>query len=167
MRSRRAFCLSGSAFEPVRGRTTFAFDDLDERSLKNIERPVRLHDVRPAGSAPAAAAARTEPAKPLPHSEPNSSLVVIQYISSDVSLRRKRFYEGYSVRNLHCRGGAARCGPERPCPIQLLKRPSSEFILGPLMAEDAGLTTFTQSLDGPARYGLSHKRAAIGMSGSI
>lgn len=41
--------------------------------MKNIERPVRLHAVRPAGSAPAAAAARTEPAKPLPHSEPNSS----------------------------------------------------------------------------------------------
>jgi adenylate cyclase len=38
--------LSGSAFEQVRGKTEFAFDDLGERSLKNIERPVRLYAVR-------------------------------------------------------------------------------------------------------------------------
>ena len=41
--------LSGSAFEQVRGKTEFAFDDLGERSLKNIERPVRLYAVRFAG----------------------------------------------------------------------------------------------------------------------
>jgi adenylate cyclase len=33
--------LSGSAFELVRGKTSFAFDDLGERSLKNIDPPVR------------------------------------------------------------------------------------------------------------------------------
>ena len=38
--------LSGSAFEQVRGKTDFAFDDLGERSLKNIARPVRLFAVR-------------------------------------------------------------------------------------------------------------------------
>jgi adenylate cyclase len=38
-------CLSASAFEQVRGKTEFAFDDLGERSLKNIERPVRLYAV--------------------------------------------------------------------------------------------------------------------------
>jgi adenylate cyclase len=36
-------CLSGSAFEQVRGKTEFEFDDLGERSLKNIDRPVRLY----------------------------------------------------------------------------------------------------------------------------
>ena len=36
-------CLSGSAFEQVRGKTEFAFDDLGEKSLKNIDRPVRLY----------------------------------------------------------------------------------------------------------------------------
>src|SRR6516164_6252645 len=41
--------LSGSAFEQVRGKTSFAFDDIGERSLKNIERPVRLYAVRFAG----------------------------------------------------------------------------------------------------------------------
>src|SRR5262249_25797766 len=32
-------CLSESAFEQVRGKTKFEFEDLGERSLKNIERP--------------------------------------------------------------------------------------------------------------------------------
>ena len=39
-------CLSGDAFEQVRGKTGFAFDDLGERSLKNIDRPVRLYAAR-------------------------------------------------------------------------------------------------------------------------
>lgn len=43
-------CLSGSAFEQVRGKTAFAFDDLGEKTLKNIERPVRLYAVRGAAS---------------------------------------------------------------------------------------------------------------------
>ena len=44
-------CLSSSAFEQVRGKTSFAFDDLGERSLKNIDRPVRLYAVRAATTA--------------------------------------------------------------------------------------------------------------------
>jgi TolB-like protein/class 3 adenylate cyclase len=43
-------CLSASAFEQVRGKTNFAFEDLGERSLKNIDRPVRLYAARPASS---------------------------------------------------------------------------------------------------------------------
>ena len=39
-------CLSGNAFEQVRGKTEFAFDDLGEKSLKNIDRPVRLYAAR-------------------------------------------------------------------------------------------------------------------------
>ena len=39
-------CLSGSAYEQVRSKTAFAFDDLGERSLKNIDRPVRLYAAR-------------------------------------------------------------------------------------------------------------------------
>src|SRR5580692_1529618 len=38
--------LSGSAYEQVKGNVDFAFDDLGERSLKNIERPVRLFALR-------------------------------------------------------------------------------------------------------------------------
>jgi adenylate cyclase len=47
--------LSGSAFEQVRDTIGFAFDDLGERSLKNIDRPVRLFAVRVASSDRAAA----------------------------------------------------------------------------------------------------------------
>lgn len=39
-------CLSASAFEQVRGKTTFEFENLGERSLKNIDRPVRLFAVK-------------------------------------------------------------------------------------------------------------------------
>ena len=39
-------CLSGNAFEHVRGKTAFAFHDLGERLLKNIDRPVHLYAVR-------------------------------------------------------------------------------------------------------------------------
>lgn len=38
--------VSGSAYEQVRGKTAFAFDDLGDRALKNIERPVRLYAAR-------------------------------------------------------------------------------------------------------------------------
>jgi adenylate cyclase len=39
-------CLSGSAFEQIRGKTDFVFDDWGDRSLKNIDRPVRLYAAR-------------------------------------------------------------------------------------------------------------------------
>ena len=62
-------CLSGSAFEQVRGKTEFAFHDLGERPLKNIERPVRLYAVR-----------RTEAnaeAVPLPQTTPQKRSTVL------------------------------------------------------------------------------------------
>src|SRR6516165_10238738 len=49
-------CLSGNAFDQVRGKTGFTFDDLGERSLKNIDRPVRLYAARPATAWPATSA---------------------------------------------------------------------------------------------------------------
>jgi adenylate cyclase len=52
--------LSGSAFEQVRGKTGFAFDDLGERSLKNIARPVRLFALRAASPGDAAARPSTD-----------------------------------------------------------------------------------------------------------
>jgi len=52
--------LSGSAFEQVRGKTGFAFDDLGERSLKNIARPVRLFALRAASPGDTAARPSTD-----------------------------------------------------------------------------------------------------------
>jgi class 3 adenylate cyclase len=35
--------LAANAFEQIRGKTQFTFDDLGERALKNIDRPVRVY----------------------------------------------------------------------------------------------------------------------------
>jgi class 3 adenylate cyclase len=47
-----AVFLSDDAFRQVRGKTSFAFDDVGDRALKNIDRPVRLYAVRMAGAVP-------------------------------------------------------------------------------------------------------------------
>ncbi len=49
-------CISGSAYDQVRGRVEADFNDLGEKELKNIARPERVYAVRAgaAGSAPAA-----------------------------------------------------------------------------------------------------------------
>jgi TolB-like protein len=41
-------CVSGSAFEHIRGRITAHFVDLGEKELKNIARPVRVYALSPA-----------------------------------------------------------------------------------------------------------------------
>lgn len=38
--------LSDNVFEQVRNKTSFTFDDLGERTLKNIDRPVRLYEAK-------------------------------------------------------------------------------------------------------------------------
>ncbi|MEA2919954.1 MAG: hypothetical protein QOJ15_12035, partial [Bradyrhizobium sp.] len=53
-------CLSDDAFRQVRGKTAFAFDDLGEKSLKNIDRPVRLYAVRSASPSAAIASPQAE-----------------------------------------------------------------------------------------------------------
>src|SRR6266404_6323673 len=60
--------LSGSAFEQLRGKTGFFFEDLGERELKNIDRAVRLFAVR------SAVGSRTETAAPSPPSRPTLPL---------------------------------------------------------------------------------------------
>jgi TolB-like protein/class 3 adenylate cyclase len=50
-------CISGNAFEQIRGKTSLTFDNLGEKTLKNIERPVRLYAVRGASFAATAATA--------------------------------------------------------------------------------------------------------------
>src|SRR5262249_40163138 len=76
--------LSGSAFEQVRGKTGFIFDDLGERSLKNIDRPVRLYAARPAGSTPHASPTPVEPARRLPlPNKPSIAVLPFQNMSGD------------------------------------------------------------------------------------
>src|SRR6516165_2045549 len=45
-------CLSDDAFRQVRGKTAFVFDDVGERTLKNIDQPVRLYAARNATAPP-------------------------------------------------------------------------------------------------------------------
>src|SRR5579871_4602789 len=78
-------CLSGSAFEQVRGKTSFAFDDLGERTLKNIDRPVQLHAVRNASSPPAGRpVSRTEKPGLLPlPDKPSIAVLPFQNMTGD------------------------------------------------------------------------------------
>jgi adenylate cyclase len=87
--------LSGSAFEQVRGKISVAFDDLGERPLKNIERPVRVYAVRAVGGGNAGAAAfpestrRAEPA--LPH---KPSIVVLPFTNMSGDAEQEFFADG-------------------------------------------------------------------------
>ena len=76
-------CLSGSAYEQVRGKTAFAFDDLGERSLKNIDRPVRLYAVRTA-AAPGASVKPLQTAERLALPDrPSIAVLPFQNMSGD------------------------------------------------------------------------------------
>jgi adenylate cyclase len=73
--------LSGSAFEQVRGKTGIAFDDLGERSLKNIDRQVRLYAVR---SASFSTEATTKADGPLPlPDKPSIAVLPFENMSGD------------------------------------------------------------------------------------
>jgi TolB-like protein len=75
--------LSDDAYRQVRGKTSLAFDDLGERSLKNIDRPVRLYAVRQSGAA-AAKSPSEAAAKPLPlPDKPSIAVLPFQNMSGD------------------------------------------------------------------------------------
>jgi TolB-like protein/class 3 adenylate cyclase len=79
-------CLSGNAFEQVRGKTSFVFDDLGERALKNIDRPVRLYAAQIA-TAPLTASANSsaegkKPSLPVPD-KPSIAVLPFQNMSGD------------------------------------------------------------------------------------
>jgi adenylate cyclase len=77
-------CLSGSAFEQVRGKTEFTFDDLGEKSLKNIEQPVRLFAARRAWQHTMATPQSEIIKKPLPlPDKPSIAVLPFQNMSGD------------------------------------------------------------------------------------
>jgi adenylate cyclase len=76
--------LSGNAFEQVRGKTSLAFDDLGEKSLKNIDRPVRLYVVRSAAQSAASPKSSASWTKGLPlPDKPSIAVLPFQNMSGD------------------------------------------------------------------------------------
>jgi tetratricopeptide (TPR) repeat protein len=69
-------CLSDDAYRQVRGKTLLAFDDLGERSLKNIDQPVRLYAVRSASFSTEPTLAVGEKPLPLPWAAMASAYMV-------------------------------------------------------------------------------------------
>lgn len=70
-------CVSGRVQEDARGKLDVAFEDIGERRLKNIERPVRIYQVR---SGPAAS---LKPKLPLPD-KPSIAVLPFQNMSGDL-----------------------------------------------------------------------------------
>jgi adenylate cyclase len=73
-----AVFVSNTVHDQVRDRLPFSFQDLGDRRVKNIARPVRVYRVRPAGEAGAAIA----PALPLPE-KPSIAVLPFANFSGD------------------------------------------------------------------------------------
>ena len=69
-------CLSGAAYDHVRGRIDARFADLGETQLKNIAEPIRIYSLEVGAPAPAKPAPIPAPEKPAP---PRLSMVVLPF----------------------------------------------------------------------------------------
>ena len=77
-------CLSSTAFEQVRGKTGFSFEDLGERSLKNIEQPVRLYAAHSVDLSAVSSANSPAETKPLPlPDKPSIAVLPFHNMSGD------------------------------------------------------------------------------------
>src|SRR5208282_4490564 len=76
-----AICVSGAAYEQVRDKLDFAFEDMGEQQVKNIARPVRVYRVRLAGIESTAKVDAT-PALALPD-KPSIAVLPFQNMSGD------------------------------------------------------------------------------------
>ena len=80
-------CVSAKVYDEVRRKLDLAFEDLGERSLKNISAPVRVYRVREDGHAPASSAAPTpQAAKP--------SVIVLPFANMSGDAEQEFFADG-------------------------------------------------------------------------
>ncbi len=75
--------ISGAAYEHLHGKLDCTFEDLGEKAIKNLERPVRVYRVLPPGApAPAPAAPKHVPALALPD-RPSIAVLPFDNMSTD------------------------------------------------------------------------------------
>ncbi|GKQ52003.1 adenylate/guanylate cyclase domain-containing protein [Bradyrhizobium sp. Ce-3] len=79
-------CISSSAYEQVRGKVGVEFVDLGERSLKNIDRPVRAYATVPS--------TRAEGARASPISPPPLSIIVLPFANLSGDPKQDYFVDG-------------------------------------------------------------------------
>jgi adenylate cyclase len=75
-------CLSDDVYRQVRNKSSFDFDDLGERTLKNIDRPIRLYAVRQSGVAALKSLGSATATLPLPD-KPSIAVLPFENMSGD------------------------------------------------------------------------------------
>ncbi len=81
-------CVSAAVHEQVRDRMDLAFEDLGEREVKNIDRPVRVWRWVPDAEAPSPGAVATKEAKALPD---KPSIVVLPFANMSGEAEQEYF----------------------------------------------------------------------------
>ncbi|MEW6689469.1 MAG: tetratricopeptide repeat protein [Pseudomonadota bacterium] len=76
-------CISGSAYEQVAGKLKFGFQDLGEKAVKNIERPVHVYRVLPEGAAATGARAAPRGGAKAAADKPSIAVLPFQNMSGE------------------------------------------------------------------------------------